>query len=55
MYLATKRIDFDHFKLEKLLEQGTYSTVYEVTLANSGTESVPYALKQFLLRNSIAV
>ena len=55
MCMATKKIDFDHFKVGKLLGQGTYSTVYEVTLANSGTESAPYALKQFSLRNSKAV
>ena len=42
MCMATKKIDFDHFKVGKLLGQGTYSTVYKVTLANSGTESAPY-------------
>ena len=39
----------------KLLGQGTYSTVYVVTLVNGGTESTPYALKQFSLRNSKGV
>ena len=39
----------------RLLRKGAYSTVYEVTLANGGAASVPYALKRFPLRNSKAV
>ena len=53
--MATKMINFDHYKVGRLLRQGAYSTVYEVNLANGGAESTPYAFKQFSLRNSKAV